>query len=244
VRFPRIGDHPVTKSAVSLIGLMRKDRVTMATGAVLFGVVSCFIGIYAIALAVRVGPDTGFAATLVFEIGLTRDSSLSESLNHGVAFLAALIFFMGFVEHHLRSQLWLSALMVFVWFDDSWSYHERVGSWLVKSYDLPAIGGLRQQDSGEVAAWSIAALALFVLLLFSIRSRRDIVIVVVTLLAFMSLLFFGVAIDLVEILLPKRYRNAVGVVEDGGEMLSTVLIATCAVGIMRNADELPATGSP
>ncbi|WIM73288.1 hypothetical protein QP028_07285 [Corynebacterium suedekumii] len=44
-------------------------------------------------------------------------------------------------------------VMAAIVIDDMLQLHERVGEVLVREFDLPAIGGLRPQDSGELAVW-------------------------------------------------------------------------------------------
>ena len=61
-------------------------------------------------------------------IGLSLDRSLAEIINYGFAFLSSVLFFIAFLETRSLILLTASIFMGFVWFDDSMSYHEKVGS--------------------------------------------------------------------------------------------------------------------
>lgn len=178
------------------------------------------------------------AAFLHTEIGLSRDRSMGEIVNYGLAFLAATSFFLSFVALRTPMYLFAALLMGFIWLDDSAMYHERLGGQLVRSYDLPAVAGLRPQDLGELLAWSAAGLVLGLVLLFALRRRAlgDLGVLALLSLCFGLLVLCGVVADLLHVLAPRHLNLGIGLVEDGGEMLAVTLIAGLALGLARNGE--------
>lgn len=215
---------------------IKNDRVTVTAGATLLVLIAAIVLSYSISSAAS--QKSELAATIAYELGLSREGSFSEQVNQGIAFFASAMFFLAFLEYRSWNLLSLAALLAFIWFDDAARYHERIGGFLVSKFEFAAVLGLRPQDTGELLAWSLAAAALSALFILSYWRRRpgDWGILMSVLAAFLLLVFFGVVIDFLHILVPPNVELLVGVLEDGGEMLAVALIAICSIGVVRNAD--------
>lgn len=170
-------------------------------------------------------------------IGLSLDRSLAEIINYGFAFLSSVLFFIAFLETRSLILLTASIFMGFVWFDDLMSYHEKVGSWLVRKFDLGSFLSLRPQDTGEVLAWAAAALPLLIIFLIAFVRRRagDLGVVGHFLAGLIGLVFCGIVVDLVHVAAPLRFNVVFELVEDGGEMLAITYIAWLSAAVCRNA---------
>lgn len=228
----QIGD--VTRDAGDLVQLLRSDALAVRTAKILLGGIVAII--LANILAEVASPISAIARRLAITVSLNREGGVAESLNHGVAFLAAAVFLLAFLAHGSRLLLWLSALMAFIWVDDSFRYHERLGEFLDSVYTFPTMAGARTRDTGELLAWAIAALVLGAMLVVSWGKRRggDGGLLAIVGLVFASLVFFGVVVDFLHSLVPTQFDFAMTVIEDGGEMISVALLALLAIGVMRN----------
>jgi general stress protein CsbA len=118
----------------------------------------------------------------------------------------------------------LALVYLFVVADDALSYHERFGDVLVDLLSLPALPGLRDDDTGELLAWALAGIPLGLLVFLTFRSSPMLQLEAagIFLLPFAALAFFGGAMDMLHVLFGKsgRLATAIGYVEDGGELLS------------------------
>lgn len=219
-----------------LVRVMAADRPTVHSGVVLMSTMLFIIVYYGIATAMST--SSGFAAKIADEIGLGRDKSFSEMVNYGVAFVAATNFMLAYFLDRSRILVFATVLSGFIWFDDSSSYHERVGFKIVEIFDVPSFAGLRAQDTGELLAWLIAAAFLGLILLWALAQRRrgDLGILTVILAIFAILVFFGVFFDFLHVLAPDHLRGTLGILEDGGEMIAVALLATSSIGIVRTVD--------
>ncbi|MEM9717405.1 MAG: hypothetical protein AAF826_12895 [Pseudomonadota bacterium] len=177
------------------------------------------------------------SARIHFELGLSKDRSAAEIINYGLAFIAFLLLLLSYFEKRSPVLLFMALFMGFVWFDDSIGYHERVGRLLVDGLQLEAIGGLRPQDTGEILAWAIAAVPLFVLLVIACLRRRegDMPILAMFMIGVAMLFVCGVLADLLNIAAGKDFDLILDIVEDGGEMLAVAYMAVLSLSISRNA---------
>ncbi|GHG11422.1 hypothetical protein ACFSYD_25275 [Paracoccus aerius] len=172
---------------------------------------------------------------------LSGDQSLSESFNHGMLFLAAVLFTLASYETRSRLALFLAALFAFAWLDDSSQYHERMGAILVKNINLPSAFGLRAQDFGELLAWALATTLLFLLGNWAYSGRRngDGLVLRLISLPIAALLLCAVVFDMIHIMVQGRLANRLlNILEDGGEMLAVAAIATVALAVARNPERI------
>jgi len=198
----------------------------------LFSAIFTLITAYAIA---GVFSDTPLGTQVLYSIGLGRDRSMSEIVNYGLAFSAALLFLLASMEHRSRALLFLAVLMLFVWFDDSANYHEKVGNWIASAFTLPLLPNSREQDTAELLAWACAGVPLGLGLLVSLhrRDRGDLGVLGLVGVFFSLLVAFGVVVDAFHRMGgPDMYQFFV-VIEDGGEMLAITGILCVAIGLNR-----------
>lgn len=219
-----------------LLRIFWRDRPVVITSALLLAGVFCIVALYGLSDLLK---DRSSVASLVhWEIGLSRDRSMGEIVNYGLAFLAAILFLLTFVT--LRSPMYLvmSLLMAFIWLDDSAGYHERVGHYLAETFDLPAPPPLRREDVGELLAWSGAGIVLGVMFIFALRRCRpgDLGAFMFLSCCFGLLVLFGIATDMAHVAAQRDLDTLLSIIEDGGEMLATAMIAAVALGLGRNAE--------
>jgi len=112
--------------------------------------------------------------------------------------------------------------------DDALQIHERLGTLVAEQLGFVPAFRLRRKDFGELAVSAAAGLLLLPILVWAYRSgsqmfrkvSQDIIILILVLVC------FGVVIDMADIAirLGKGVGFALGVIEDGGEMIAVSLI--------------------
>lgn len=130
-------------------------------------------------------------------------------------------------------------IFLFVVMDDSLKIHETGAFYLVSTFGVPALPGLRPHESGELITWSVIGSVLIGILWWSIaRSGRSARAAGGVLgLAFAALIFFGVGIDMAHIAFFQTGTGLyalLGILEDGGEMLSIALAFALALLLYRH----------
>lgn len=138
--------------------------------------------------------------------------------------------------------MWLLPFTYFL-LDDALLVHERAGTRLSESLELPELLGLRAVDVGEhLVSGMVGLVVLLPLIIGYLRadrpSRR---IYHVFTVAVGALLFFGIVVDSLHIVIIEEPRigDWMGFVEDGGEMLATSALVIAAI-----AFALPARAAP
>lgn len=140
-----------------------------------------------------------------------------------------------------RQPLYVAWVLIFLFvaLDDSLIIHERLASYIVGAFGVPALLGLRPQDSGELLVWAMVGSTLLGILWWGFaRSGRDAraaggVLAV----ALGALIFFAMGIDMAHVAFSGT--NAVvsallAILEDGGEMLSIGLACALALLLYRH----------
>lgn len=129
-----------------------------------------------------------------------------------------------------RSFSYISWALVFTYFlcDDALEIHERVGEYIAGDITLAPPLGLRLQDLGELVVSSTAGMILLFAVIWSYlrgsqtfkKMSRDMLLLILV------LAFFGVVVDManISIKLGSTVDFILGVIEDGGEMLTASLI--------------------
>ena len=224
----------VLNHAAGLIRLTLADRAVCLTAVGLVSGVLLIVMLYALTSGAPAGDAIDNLHQL---IGLSRDGSLAELVNYGLAFLASVLFFLSFIETRSMILLFSSVFMGFVWLDDAGQYHEHFGRWLASYFELDALPGLRAQDTGEILAWSAAGLVLLVPLVFGLLFRRDgdLGILASVTVGVSLLVFCGFFVDFLHVVAPQSFDLFFEIVEDGGEMLAVTYLAILALSLARNA---------
>ena len=121
---------------------------------------------------------------------------------------------------------WLG-IFSYVFLDDTFQIHERLGAWVSRSFGLAGPFGLRGDDTGEILVSAVAGVLVCVSLIAAWRRSGDdarrVSLVLIALLV--ALGFFGVLIDMLHVPMTGTWEYRQGIVEDGGEMIviTTVL---------------------
>jgi hypothetical protein len=168
---------------------------------------------------------------------LGHDGSYSEMFQYAKAYALACTFAALWWRYRQAVFGAWMLLFVFVLCDDALRIHERYGEALATQLAYPSVLGLRAKDLGELTVWTAFGLG-FAALLFatyrrsSAEARRASRVLG---LLFAILVFFGVALDMAHEAVSGRFlRHALGVIEDGGEMLAMSLICWFAFALAAN----------
>lgn len=159
-----------------------------------------------------------------------RDGSYIEMFGHTqlLGGVIMLIFLTG-ATRSFSYVAWAAVLLTLV-ADDFLMIHERWGARLVQDHGLPAVGGLRPQDLGELLVWVCLAVVLGVLLVvtYVIASRSDRRNSLVLLGWIGVLAVFAVVVDLLHIVVephvPHTVTLALTLTETAGELIGMSLI--------------------
>ncbi len=124
------------------------------------------------------------------------------------------------------------ALFAYLLLDDSLRLHEVWGLRLAEAANLPAVLTLRARDLGELAFSGVSGLILLTALVFTYQHSRPVArkFTQKLLLALVALAFFGIAVDMVqvmslELLRPYPFlRELLVTIEEGGEMMVASLM--------------------
>lgn len=137
-----------------------------------------------------------------------------------------------------------SLLFVYLLVDDSQQIHETYGVVIADALGLRPAFGLRAQDFGELIVTALAAVPLFgaITLIYLFAARREDRVFTHTMVAlFVALAFFGVGIDMLDIMVPWRWLAlTLNIVEDGGEMIVATIMAAYVTGSLIRACRLAA----
>lgn len=153
---------------------------------------------------------------------LEQDRGYAEVFQYIKEFwIALMLCFVAIRKSHLLYFGW-SLLFFYLLLDDAISIHERVGWYLSDFYNLNAMYGLRAGDIGElVVSISIGVPLLLLIGIAHYRSNpadRRISTILIVMLAFLA--FFGVAVDMIHVIVMNtKLGGVVGIVEDGGELV-------------------------
>lgn len=149
--------------------------------------------------------------------------------------------------------LGLAAIFLAILLDDSLQLHERLGTTLALAWELPEAWGLRPDDLGELVVWALFGGSCLVVFLAGYRAsaaawRRT---GEVFLLGFLALAACGIALDMLHVMTfplaaageaGRVLKFAVGLAEDGGEMIVASLITAYAHALHRSLPEREANG--
>lgn len=177
---------------------------------------------------------SGFDAVLAS----TEDGSIGELYGH-LQLLAAVVPLV-LVWRATRVGVYAAWALIFTFLvvDDFFLIHEQVGKFLVATFSLPAVAGLRAQDLGELLVWAAAGVILAALLVVthlraSPRYRNDSWLLAV---ATFILAFFAVALDMAAVIVKHltgrgTLASSINFVEAAGELVAMTLIFFVAVTI-------------
>jgi hypothetical protein len=143
-----------------------------------------------------------------------------------------------------RSYLALSLLFLYLFVDDAFFIHERVGELIAKRLNFQAAIGLRSVDFGEMIVNAIAGL-FFVSVIgcaykFGSQRFRSVCKRIAVLVG--CLAFFGVVVDELSIMVsnsPLRpIKGAFELAEDGGEMIVMSVLCWYGISLLRQQEPI------
>lgn len=229
---------PTLQSSSTLLALFRRFRGERIAVFSITALAVGFIVLHGVALT---GKTLGYTADWLTasEYRLNADRSYSEMFLYALELSCVLLLFQAFWLSRQRLYLAWSAVFAFIFLDDAFAVHERVGKKLVSWFDLPGLPGLREQDTGELIVWGGAGI---VLLSFAYRemklsSAEAFGFCSLIALCFTTLVGFAVGLDMLHVVAgswPQWAKSIVGVAEDGGEVLAIVAAWTCALLVRRH----------
>lgn len=172
-------------------------------------------------------------------LDLTEDRGLPEVLGYAFSAVTSVLLLLAFLRTRLRSYLLVSLVFAFALVDDALRYHENASRILVRALGIPGALGLRPQDLGEMLGWAIAAAAFIPVAVWCLRDRQpaDAGVYLVFGSLVLVLASFAVGVDAVHMMmttsgLKEKIFGAEHLLtwaEDGGELLTLALTASCAV---------------
>lgn len=187
-------------------------------------------------LALLVVADLAFiGADLVLNVlgpGVSPTMSVSEDQGHPEFFqytkLAWAMVLLVVAARSFRAWnllVWIP-LFGYLLVDDATRFHEVYGSWIGNRLGIPPMWGLRTVDFGELIVNGAVGLVLVgIIALGLIGATPPVRRLFLQLAGLMVLLLvFGVAVDIVHMLMEGFWWRVFGLVEDGGEMLVVSLV--------------------
>lgn len=216
---------------------LRRDNAATVSGAILsMGV----LGLILIDIIFRkiYGVNEEHVPYIYKLVSIGKDNSFAENFNHGLSFSAAILFFTTAMAMRSRVCLGLAVFMAIAWFDDSTQYHERFGSEFSKIFPDTVLFGVGASHIGELLAWGTIGMVLLSLIFWASKQLVAGDRVVLRLVSFPVALLVVCAsvIDLIHVVLTDTNFNvALMYLEDGGEMIAIVMLATISLYLVRNA---------
>jgi hypothetical protein len=122
-----------------------------------------------------------------------------------------------------------AAMLTYIFLDDTFQLHERIGEFVAGLTNIQAPFGLRPNDLGELAVTAVVGTGFVASLIASYKgSSREAKLVSFALFGLLCCLFlFGVVVDMVHIIVKSEvWKHRLGIIEDGSEMLVISSILT------------------
>ncbi|WP_343080290.1 hypothetical protein [Ostreiculturibacter nitratireducens] len=168
-------------------------------------------------------------------IAVYMDQSIPEIFGYGLTLATAILLLGCYGRFSVRMFVFWAVFFLFAVLDDAFFYHEYVGAILVERLNLPALHGLRAQDTGELLAWAIVAVALIVPFAWSLLERHPgtwaVFFTYSVVLA--GFIVFGIGVDMLHEFFGGKVKRVLNWVEDGGELLVQSAAFTIALLLYR-----------
>lgn len=170
-----------------------------------------------------------------------KDRGFAEIFQYVKEYWIVLVFAWLSILKSTRSYLAWSLLFGYLLLDDSFQIHERLGTIAANYLNYQTVYNLRAQDFGELTVNMTVGLVLLLAISGAYYwgkkdFRRDSQTIILMLVA---LAIFGVGVDLIHVMIGKIagkssfFYEAIGVIEDGGEMLVLSAICWYSMNVLR-----------
>lgn len=185
-------------------------------------------------------------------LALNKDRGLAEVLGYTQTMVAVALLTLVYLHKRLTLALAWAGVLLLIIADDALFLHERGGRWLAATGGLPAVGGLRSSDLGELAVWAaLGGVTLLALTLGATTSaapaRRQFRPLAA---AFCALVFFAVVMDVGHQALGSgtvfgvELDPALRFVEASGELLAMTGLAVAALDLFARSTMVDLTARP
>lgn len=158
-------------------------------------------------------------------IDFGSENSVASYFLYLLEISTAAFFLAAFVLTRRQFFLFFAILYLVIFFDDYLQIHERFGGFLVHNFELITVLYLREQDVGELLAWVTMAVCILPLGITSFQKleESDHFYYMAVASSFILLLFCGVLLDMVHSHTDGIISHAIGILEDGGELVAVAL---------------------
>jgi hypothetical protein len=158
---------------------------------------------------------------------ITKDHGYAESFQYIKEVLVAGVFFLAALKKNKSIYFAWSLLFLYVFIDDCFRVHEKIGSLLKHRLGIGEIFGINPQNVGELLVTVFVGSTLILILgisyYYSEKEERKFSQIVFLLVIMLG--FFGVVVDIGGALVERKiYRGILALIEDGGEMVVMSLI--------------------
>jgi hypothetical protein len=122
--------------------------------------------------------------------------------------------------------------------DDSLTIHETLGEYLANYFEIKPRFNLRAVDFGELMVSFIAGITflMFFILGYNKAKIKDKIVSQHLFVLFIILVFFGVFVDMIHIYFESNHK--LGLIEDGGEMLTISLITSYVFNLTKSDSQI------
>lgn len=155
------------------------------------------------------------------------EASLASHFLYLLEVLTAIFFLVAFFLTKKRFFIFFAILYLMIFFDDYLQIHEKIGALLAENFMLPNAFGLREQDIGELLAWSVMAICIMPVGAISFRNLDEAATIYCYAVwsSFAMLLFCAAVLDMIHVLVDRGEMiwHAMGIFEDGGELVAISL---------------------
>ncbi|WP_243369662.1 hypothetical protein [Microvirga solisilvae] len=202
-----------------------------------FVLVGFFIALHGVAISLQFfGNEQDFLNLRQFR--LDEDWGYAEIYNYLLTSACVTLLLRAFLVSGQRVYLGWAIVFAFVVLDDALMIHEWVGDHLASV--APTLPGLRAEDTGELIGWGAASEVLLLPLVWGPRGSTQDAIGFGTVFAiiFVLLCFCAMGVDMLHVVVGAKSRFAsalLGIVEDGGEMLTLALAFACSLLLHRRS---------
>ena len=158
-------------------------------------------------------------------IDFGSENSVASYFLYLLEISTAAFFLAAFVLTRRQFFLFFAILYLVIFFDDYLQIHEKFGGFLVHNFELITVLYLREQDVAELLAWVTMAVCILPLGITSFQKLEecDHFYYVAVASLFILLLFSGVLLDMVHSQTDGIISHAIGILEDGGELVAVAL---------------------